>query len=154
MTGPARTEELRRGSIRPVAGVPGSDRQLRREAEALFITIIKERFAPFAVRGHPPPRLTLRLMRTRWGSLSSPRRSRFQRWLRPTPPKPARMTLNLALIHAPRACIEYVVVHELCHLDHHGHGPAFYRLLEQLMPDWRARKRELEAAIGALLPPR
>ena len=55
------------------------------------------------------------------------------------------MSLNLALIHAPLDCIEYVVVHELCHLRYHGHGRGFYQLLEVLMPDWKARRQTLEA---------
>ena len=77
------------------------------------------------------PPLHIRAMRTRWGSLG-PRRG---------------MTLNLILIQAPRACIEYVVMHELCHLRYRGHGKGFYRLLDRVLPDWRARKRLLEETI-------
>lgn len=80
---------------------------------------------------YPRPALTIRLMRTRWGSLGSGR----------------GMTLNLALIRAPHECIEYVVVHELCHLRYHGHGRGFYALLEAVLPDWRARRKALEASV-------
>jgi hypothetical protein len=59
------------------------DRRLRRQVTAQFAAIVAERFPPFAARGHLPPRLTLRLMRTRWGSLSvQRRRPRLARWLR------------------------------------------------------------------------
>ncbi|WP_242494555.1 M48 metallopeptidase family protein [Brumimicrobium glaciale] len=52
--------------------------------------------------------------------------------------------LNLELIKAPKKCIEYVLVHELCHLVHHDHSKAFYELLEKLYPDWRKTKIRLE----------
>ena len=57
------------------------------------------------------------------------------------------MTLNIALVQTPRQCIEYVVTHELCHLRHSNHGPAFYELLKKTMPDWEKRKKMLEAAL-------
>lgn len=70
-------------------------------------------------------------MQSRWGSLS-----------------PAgTMTLNANLIRAPRACIEYVVAHELCHLKHRDHDAGFYRLLGRVMPDWETRKVRLETAL-------
>ena len=77
----------------------------------------------------PLPRLSLRVMRTRWGSLS-PRTG---------------MCLNVLLVHFPEEAIEYVVVHELCHLYYHGHGKRFYALLEAVLPDWRQRKQLLNA---------
>lgn len=77
------------------------------------------------------PRLIVREMQSRWGSLS-----------------PAgTMTLNTRLIQAPRPCIEYVVAHELCHLQHRDHDARFYRHLTRLMPDWEKRKQRLEAAL-------
>ena len=58
------------------------------------------------------------------------------------------MTLNLLLIHAPLSAIEYVVVHELCHLRYRGHGREFYGLMDSVLPDWRTRKLLLEASTG------
>ena len=77
------------------------------------------------------PRLIVRQMKTRWGSLS----------------KAGNMTLNVRLVQAPRPCIEYVITHELCHLLHHDHGPQFNALLESVMPDWPARKERLESLL-------
>jgi len=53
--------------------------------------------------------------------------------------------LNPELVRAPSACIDYVIVHEVCHLKHHHHGNAFYAELSSLCPDWPARKRRLES---------
>lgn len=100
----------------------------RSRAHEVFKEILAERFDTFRQRGHECPSLKIRKMKTRWGSLAGGR----------------RMTLNLWLILAPRECIEYVIVHELCHLEHRGHGRRFYRLMDELMPDWRERKRQLE----------
>jgi predicted metal-dependent hydrolase len=52
--------------------------------------------------------------------------------------------LNLDLIRAPIECIDYVIVHELCHLKFPNHGPKFWDLLERVMPDWQKRKQKLE----------
>lgn len=95
-------------------------------------------FGWFHGLGHQRPTIRFRAMRTRWGSLSGGR----------------RMTLNLGLVKAPPECLEYVVVHELCHLEHRGHGRAFYRLLERLMPDWPARRQRLMAANPVFSAPR
>ncbi|MEI7899542.1 MAG: SprT family zinc-dependent metalloprotease [bacterium] len=74
-------------------------------------------------------RLTVRAMKTRWGSCS----------------KDGHITLSTELIHAPRRLIEYVIVHELCHLEHLDHSPAFYFQLARCMPDWEERRHELDA---------
>ena len=57
------------------------------------------------------------------------------------------MTLNVKLVRAARSCIEYVVIHELCHMHHRDHDARFYRLLGRVMPDWKTRKQRLEAAL-------
>lgn len=85
--------------------------------------------------GTPPP-MQLRIMRTRWGSCS-----------------PAgRLTLNPNLVRAPRECIDYVLIHELCHLAEHNHGPRFHRLLETLLPQWRSVKARLDGLVEQLMP--
>ena len=82
-------------------------------------------------KGIEPPRLIVRTMQSRWGSLS-----------------PAgTMTLNVNLVRGPRPCIEYVVTHELCHVQHRDHDARFFRLLGQIMPDWEQRKRRLEESL-------
>lgn len=78
-----------------------------------------------------PPKLQVKKMRTRWGSLSPN----------------ATLTLNLSLMQAPCECIDYVITHELCHLKFDDHSAGFYRLLEKVMPDWEKRKRKLELAL-------
>lgn len=74
----------------------------------------------------------VRKMKTRWGSC--------------TPE--GKILLNTELIVAPKACIEYVIVHELCHLREHNHGPSFYALLCSIMPDWKARRERLNQSIA------
>lgn len=72
--------------------------------------------------------LTIRKMKTRWGSCS----------------KTGRILLNLELMQAPKECIDYVIMHELCHLKEHHHGPKFWQLLKKLMPDYESRKKRLD----------
>jgi predicted metal-dependent hydrolase len=85
-------------------------------------------FSPFERKGYQKPKLELRKMKTRWGSLS--------------PSK--TLLLNRDLIRAPIECIDYVLIHELCHMEHPDHGKGFYRLMENLLPDWELRKHRLE----------
>jgi predicted metal-dependent hydrolase len=69
-----------------------------------------------------------RRMKGRWGSCSIPR----------------AILLNTELVKAPLHCIDYVIMHELCHFRHRSHGDQFWRFLGKLMPDWRHRKKRLE----------
>jgi predicted metal-dependent hydrolase len=77
------------------------------------------------------PNLSIRRMQKRWGSLS----------------KSGTLTLNTDLIRAPRECIDYVVMHELCHLKYHDHGPEFYKLLDSVSPGWEKVKHKLELSL-------
>lgn len=56
--------------------------------------------------------------------------------------------LNLELMRAPKECIEYILVHELCHLVHHNHSSKFYDLMSKEMPDWQDRKALLERTVS------
>jgi predicted metal-dependent hydrolase len=98
-------------------------------AQAVFGEVLEARLLHF--KGVEHPRLIVRAMQSRWGSLS----------------RAGTMTLNVNLVRAPRPCIEYVVTHELCHIKHRDHDARFFRLLGQVMPDWEQRKQRLEAAL-------
>lgn len=45
---------------------------------------------------------------------------------------------------SPRECIDYVILHELCHLAEHNHSDRFWRLLTQVMPNWEKVKTQLD----------
>jgi predicted metal-dependent hydrolase len=51
--------------------------------------------------------------------------------------------LNTHLVKAPPRCLDFVIGHELCHLQEMNHGPDFYRLQEAICPDWRDLRDEL-----------
>jgi predicted metal-dependent hydrolase len=78
------------------------------------------------------PRIQIRRMQKRWGSLS----------------KGGTLTLNTDLIRAPMECIDYVIMHELCHLKFHDHSSEFYRFLDKVLPDWEKRKHKLELVLS------
>ncbi len=98
-------------------------------ARAIFSEVLDRSLRHF--NNLEEPRLIVRTMKCRWGSLS----------------RAGSMTLNVNLVRAPRTCIEYVVTHELCHTKHRDHDARFFKLLGQLMPDWEQRKQRLEAAL-------
>lgn len=101
----------------------------RGEARRLFAERLAHCHARMRELALPYPQLKIRKMRSRWGSCS----------------RSAIVTLNLELIRMPLACIDYVVTHELCHLVEFNHSPRFYALQARFVPDWQARRRQLEA---------
>lgn len=82
-----------------------------------------------------PLSFKLMRMRTQWGSCSPD----------------GVIYLNPALIRAPRHCIEYVILHELCHLVEHNHSKRFFDLLAKQMPAWENAKRELDSLAVLIL---
>ncbi len=84
-----------------------------------------EKFKKYKVE---PNSIVLRDMPTRWGSC--------------TPS--GKIILNPELIKAPKGCIEYVIIHELCHLIHHDHSQKFIHLQTNEMKDWEKWKMKLE----------
>lgn len=88
-----------------------------------------ERFKKYKVA---PTSIQLRDMPTRWGSCT---------------PK-GKIILNPELIKAPKGCIEYVIIHELCHLIHHDHTQRFIDLQTKEMKDWEKWKEKLEKMLA------
>ncbi|WP_417737751.1 M48 family metallopeptidase [Rosistilla oblonga] len=99
----------------------------RQRAEIIFGELFDEMVAKANRHGIDADNFEIRRMKNRWGSCT----------------KEGRILLNPDLVIAPKLCIEYVIVHELCHLQEHNHGPRFYRLLKTLMPDWEQRRERL-----------
>lgn len=75
------------------------------------------------------PSLRILTMKKQWGSCS---------------PK-GDLLLNPHLVKAPKECIEYVILHELCHIAEHNHSERFWHLLTQVMPNWKVVKGKLDA---------
>lgn len=99
----------------------------RHEAQRVFTSRILVWLPLVPNPAIPFKTIRIRSMTSRWGSCTTA----------------GAITLNLRLIQAPIDLVDYVIVHELCHLCHHNHGPGFYRLLDALMPDWRVRRHRL-----------
>ncbi len=100
----------------------------RRQAQAL----LPGRFAALAatlpwLAGRALPPLRVVRLRSRWGSCAAD----------------GRITLNLGLVLLAQPLIDYVLLHELCHLREMNHGPRFYALLAAAMPDFRERQAAL-----------
>ncbi len=78
------------------------------------------------------PEIRFRIMRSRWGSCH---------------PVKEKITLNALLFHLPEEFLEYVIAHELCHLQEANHGPKFYALMDSLLPDWKSRRAGLKGFV-------
>ena len=81
-----------------------------------------------AIMGLYPAGITITGARTRFGSCSGKNRICFS-W---------------RLMQYPEEAVDYVVVHELAHIRHKNHSPAFYACVEQVLPDWRERRQMLK----------
>jgi len=77
--------------------------------------------------GLEPAGITITAARTRYGSCSGKN----------------RLSFSCFLMNCPEEAVDLVVVHELCHIRERNHGPGFYALLEQYLPDHRERKKLL-----------
>lgn len=113
-------------TLEPRAIMSALDDWYRKHATRMFGSLVGLLIEKFGL--HAKPRIVVRKMKTRWGSVAAS----------------GVMTFNIKLIQAPTECIEYVVAHEVCHLVHFGHTQEFYAALSSLMPDWEQRKEHLE----------
>ena len=82
-----------------------------------------------------PPPFRLLDMSCQWGSCSPS----------------GEIIINRHLVKAPRQCVDYVLIHELAHLKHHDHGPAFWSLIDAHAGDWRKAKRHLDGLVEVLM---
>lgn len=101
----------------------------RQHAENIFRQRLAKCYQRARRHGIPSPSLVVRRMAKRWGSCT----------------RSGNVLLNTSLVMAPLLCIEYVIMHELCHLKYLDHSDDFYRLLSACMPDWRRWKERLDA---------
>lgn len=132
--------KLLRGVFRVVVADPADARRVERllrrwydeHGKAVIAARVEYCRRTLTSYGVPAPSaVVFRRMQMRWGSCT----------------KAGKILLNTELAHVPVSCIDYVVTHELCHLKHPNHSPAFYALLDAVMPDWRERKVRLERAL-------
>ena len=79
--------------------------------------------------GVRPTGLKVHRMKTRWGSCNV---------------RTGGINLNTLLACWPKECLEYIVVHELAHLQEANHSPRFHAIVERYLPEWRERKKLLE----------
>jgi predicted metal-dependent hydrolase len=103
-----------------------SESEARTAARELASAIAEEEAAEIGVRYR---RIRIGGQRTLWGSCSPG----------------GALSFNWRLVLAPWDVLDYVVVHELCHLRVHGHSPRFWRLVEQHRPRWREQRAWLRA---------
>lgn len=103
-----------------------------KHARTKFHTIAEPLIEKFKIHNVEPGSIVLRDMLKRWGSCT---------------PK-GKIILNPELIKAPKGCIEYVIIHELCHLIHHDHSPKFLELQAREMHDWEKWKMKLEKLLS------
>jgi len=110
------------------------DRWQRRELRAAVEPMLEHWCGRVGVRHEF---LGLRRMSTRWGTCV---------------PARGRIWLNVALFDHPPDLLEYVVVHEVVHLQESSHGPRFRALMDAHLPDWRQRRSRLDAGAGGNPP--
>ena len=112
---------------------PDSDPDVRAAIRATLstaaLTRIRERLDYYAPRiGRVPGRIAIREQKSRWGSCS----------------RKGNLNFNWKLIMAPPQALDYVVVHELCHLHEFNHSPRFWALVGQQLPDYGVWKKWLK----------
>lgn len=103
----------------------------RRQARKTFQSCVDRWLVEFHARGIyiPAPRLKIFHMRRAWG------RCYYTKGL---------ITMNLHLVKTPLPCIQYIVLHELCHFVVHNHSRDFHALVESFLPTWRTADAQLK----------
>ena len=94
---------------------------LNQKAKEIFIIKINKYSKIIGV--HPPEKIVLKNLKNRWGSVT----------------KKDTLNLNRNLIKAPDDIINYIIIHELCHLKIPGHSHNFWSFLKQFVPDYQKK---------------
>lgn len=108
------------------------DEWYRKKAHLTFNESLEKMYPLVQKYGVERPSIDIRLMKARWGSALTDKKT---------------ILLNTELIKAPKYCIDYVVLHELIHFKYNDHSEKFYQMLNSLMPDWEKRKAILDEEI-------
>ena len=120
-------------------GIPAGEEALRKLRYQALSEALRRLLPLWEARmGVRVNRLTIREMTSRWGSCRKDK---------------AALSINLRLARVPEELIEQVLVHELCHLFHPDHSPAFYAEMTRFLPDWPERKKRLDRFDLRPLPP-
>ncbi len=106
---------------------PLIDKWYQHKAKAIFHERLAE-LLPKAIWVTGIPSFRVMAMKKQWGSCSTK----------------GNLMLNPHLVKAPKECIDYVILHELCHIAEHNHSERFWRLLTQVMPNWKEVKAKLD----------
>jgi predicted metal-dependent hydrolase len=107
------------------------EKWFRSIAEDIFREKFEEILVRFRNYNFSPSELTVSALKRRWGSCSSK----------------GKITISSELVKLDDIYLEYVILHELCHLRHQNHGKEFYELLSEVFPDWKKRRSELKKFI-------
>lgn len=118
--------QRRRAELAPPAPSPEELAELKERSRAMLEPLVA-RWS--AVMGLSPAGMRITAARTRYGSCSGKN----------------SLSFSCFLVNCPPQAVELVVVHELCHIRVKNHGPAFYALLEQYLPDYRERRQLLRS---------
>ena len=117
------SQESREVKVKPLI-----DKWYQHKAKAIFHERLAE-LLPKTTWVTGIPSFRVMAMKKQWGSCSTK----------------GNLMLNPHLVKAPKECIDYVVLHELCHIAEHNHSERFWRLLTQVMPNWKAVKAKLDS---------
>jgi predicted metal-dependent hydrolase len=133
---PGRTRVTRRGDMLLVPEGQGAGAAIERWYRRMAREEIRVRLdRACAIGGFSYTRLTIRDQRTRWGSCS----------------RGGAMSFNWRLLLAPEAVLDYVIWHEVCHLEFMDHSPRFWGLVARYCPDHREHAAWLRRSAGTLV---
>jgi predicted metal-dependent hydrolase len=100
-------------------------------AEGIFRKKFEEILLKYNNYNFKPSEFKVRALKRRWGSCTSK----------------GKITISSELLKLDEVYLEYVILHELCHLKHHNHGKEFYKLLSEVFPNWKQVRSELKKYI-------